>query len=201
MTCKPSLDDIRYFTLNILLMSDSRSRVAVRQDRQIGTTAQVIVLYVNNEGHSSIDFKYPYTPHISHFTNPTKEGGTVTRQTKYIIGTIVLLLGLMLGVVAVNHLMYDPIPESFVYNSSPLAWSAPERYEDDSPLTDLSEYKIYCWNAVNQRTLVIDVNDPGSSTVDVENFAPGTYQCAVKAVNEQGAESALSNVVTRIIPR
>jgi len=201
MTCDPSLGVIPHFALSILLASDSKSRIAMRQDRQIGIMAQGIVLYVNNGRHFSIDFKYPYTPLISHFTNPTKEGATVTRQTKLIKWTMVLLLGLMLGVVAVYHFMYDPVPESFVYDSSPLAWSAPEQYEDDSPLTDLSEYKIYCWNATKQRTLVIEVDDPESTTFDVENFAPGTYQCAMKAVSEQGGESGLSNVVTRIIPR
>jgi hypothetical protein len=140
-------------------------------------------------------------PHVSNFTNPTKEGARLIRHSNLIKGTIVLLIGLVLGIVAFRHFMSDPVPESLVYDSSPLAWSVPEQYEDDSPLTDLSQYRIYCWNANKQRTLVIEVDDPDSSSFDVENFAPGSYQCAIKAVSEKGGESALSNVVIRKIPR
>jgi len=125
----------------------------------------------------------------------------VTRHKKIIVkSAIAILIGLSLGFVAIIYFMGSTPPGLSIQDSSPLAWSAPEKYEDNSPLTDdLSGYKIYCWNTASQLILEIEVDDPESSSFEVENFAPGTYQCAMKSISDHGGESALSNVVTRTI--
>ncbi len=121
------------------------------------------------------------------------------QKTKLILGTIAALIGLSLSLAAVNYFMDTPSSQVFIDDATPLSWSAPQRHEDNSAFTDLSGYTIYCWNSANQKILEFEVDDPESSRFEVENFAPGTYQCAIKARSEHGGESALSNVVTRTI--
>jgi hypothetical protein len=114
-------------------------------------------------------------------------------------GAIVVLIGLLLAFIAINQFSEPPMPESVIDDSSPLAWSTPRLYEDSSPLSDLGGYTRSCSKSADQQTLEIQIDDPESSSFVVEDFAPGTYQCAIKARNDNGGESALSNVVTRTI--
>jgi len=124
----------------------------------------------------------------------------MARQKQRIKGAIAGLIVLLLGFVIVNHFIDPLVLEPPFENSDPLAWSHPDQLVDGSPMTDLSGYTIFCWNSANQQTLEIEVDDPLESSFEVKNFAPGTYQCAVKASSATSGDSALSNVVTRTIP-
>ena len=114
---------------------------------------------------------------------------------------ILAIIGLSLGSLAVYQFLHPSTPVWSIDDSSPLAWIPPEQFEDSSPLMDLTGFKIYCWNSANQEVFEIQVDDPQVSSFEVTNFEPGTYQCAIRAVSETGGESALSNVVTRTVPR
>jgi hypothetical protein len=129
-----------------------------------------------------------------------KKGGNVTRHRKLFKGTVAGLIGLLIVLVAMDHRMRTRVPVYSIDANGPLEWTAPDQLVDGSPLPDLTGYTIYCWNAANQQTLEIEIDDPESASFEMTNFEPGTYQCAINAVSETSGESVLSSVVTRTIP-
>lgn len=84
--------------------------------------------------------------------------------------------------------------------STTLAWTVPAEYENSEPLADLAGYKIHCWAAEKELTNTIEVNDPATTSYVLEELEPGTYNCAISAVNAVGDVSVLSNVVAKTIP-
>ncbi len=84
--------------------------------------------------------------------------------------------------------------------STTLSWTAPTENENNEPLTDLAGYNIHCWAGAGQFTITIHVDDPATTSHVIENLSPGTYYCAVSAVNKNGRESALSNMVAKTVP-
>jgi len=84
-----------------------------------------------------------------------------------------------------------------------LAWDAPTTNTDGSslnPATDLSLYKIYYGTASLTYTQVVNVTNPGTTTISQNlNLSPGTYYFAVTTVNVSGQESSYSNEVMKTI--
>jgi hypothetical protein len=84
-----------------------------------------------------------------------------------------------------------------------LAWNAPTTNTDGSslnPATDLSQYKIYYGTASLTYTTVVNVTNPGTTTISKTlNLSPGTYYFAVTTVDAAGHESDYSNEVTKTI--
>jgi hypothetical protein len=80
-----------------------------------------------------------------------------------------------------------------------LSWDVPTRTDDGETLQDLSGYRIHY--GTNQNVLVnsIEIQSAGSNTFTVQNLKPGTYYFAVRAVSANGAESKLSNIITRTV--
>jgi len=83
--------------------------------------------------------------------------------------------------------------------SARLAWTVPTENESNEPLADLAGYKIHCWDSEHQYTSTIDVSDPAVTSYLIEELEPGTYNCAISAINADGSLSALSNVVARTV--
>jgi len=83
--------------------------------------------------------------------------------------------------------------------STKLAWTAPTETENDEPLDDLAGYTIHCWAAETQFTNTVDIDDPETTSYVLEGLEPGTYNCAVSAVNADGSVSALSNVAAKTV--
>jgi len=84
-----------------------------------------------------------------------------------------------------------PAPVSgLVYDgpNSTLSWSAPTLNADDSPLTDLKEYRIYC--GLGNVTIPV-----GTNVWVIPAILTGLTACAITAVNESGNESVTSEVV------
>jgi hypothetical protein len=81
-----------------------------------------------------------------------------------------------------------------------LAWVAPTEAENGDRLNDLAGYDIHCWNAAMHYMTTIHVEKPSATSYVIDDLAPGTYQCAVAAIDASGHESALSNVVAKTIP-
>jgi hypothetical protein len=48
-------------------------------------------------------------------------------------------------------------------------------------------------------TQTIQLTNAGMSSYVVENLAPGTYYFAIRAYTASGAESADSNIVTKVV--
>ena len=84
-----------------------------------------------------------------------------------------------------------------------LAWDAPTTNTDGSPLnpaTDLSQYKIYYGTASLTYTTVVNVINPGTTTISQTlNLSPGTYYFSVTTVDTSGQESSYSNEVMKTI--
>lgn len=80
-----------------------------------------------------------------------------------------------------------------------LSWNVPTRTVDGETLQDLAGYRIHY--GTNQNALVssIEVQSSGSNNFSVQNLRPGTYYFAVRAVAANGAESELSNIISRTV--
>lgn len=111
--------------------------------------------------------------------------------------SVVVLLVLLVGVLAVDNIMLDPEDGIVTRGNLELAWEAPTENSDNSPLSDLAGYTIHCWNIEDQKTVV--VRDPSITHYEVDHLWPGTYHCAMSAIRTDGTESALSNSVTKVV--
>jgi len=84
-----------------------------------------------------------------------------------------------------------------------LAWDAPTTNTDGSslnPATDLSLYKIYYGTASLTYTQVVNLTNPGTTTIsETLNLSPGTYYFSVTTVDASGQESSYSNEVMKTI--
>ena len=81
-----------------------------------------------------------------------------------------------------------------------ISWQVPTANTDESPLTDLAGYTVYCWNTDGKETETFVIEDSAITTYELRGLHPGIYQCAISAVSSAGNQSALSNVVSRTIP-
>lgn len=122
------------------------------------------------------------------------------RSKKLSKWTVVVLLALLLCYWAFDKLVLLPQQQAEISGSAMLSWIAPTENEDDSPLTDLAGYVIHCWTQAGQHLDAVYVDDPEATSYAVENLLPGTYNCAVAAINADGVESALSNILSKTVP-
>ena len=84
--------------------------------------------------------------------------------------------------------------------SASLSWTTPTENENNEPLSDLAGYNIHCWARDGQSTNTIYIDDPEITSYVIDELAPGSYYCAISAVNANGSESALSNTVAKTVP-
>jgi hypothetical protein len=80
-----------------------------------------------------------------------------------------------------------------------LSWMPPTANEDGSYLADLAGYWLYWGNTPGTYTEWMRIENPGLTTIVIENLVPGTYEFAMTSFNAHGVESSLSNAVTRIV--
>jgi len=84
-----------------------------------------------------------------------------------------------------------------------LTWDAPTTNTDGSslnPATDLSMYKVYYGTASQTYTQVVNVANPGTTTITTTlNLSPGTYYVVVTTVDTSGQESSYSNEAMKTI--
>lgn len=83
-----------------------------------------------------------------------------------------------------------------------LSWQAPTQYTDGTalPASELAAYRIYRGTSPVSLTRVAEV-DGRALTFTVQQLPAGTHYFAITAVTEAGAESALSAVGSKTIPR
>lgn len=83
--------------------------------------------------------------------------------------------------------------------SADLSWTPPTQNTDGSALTDLAGYRVFYGASPSVLVQTIQLDNPGLVAYTVENLTPGTWYFAIRAFNEDGIESALSNVASKTI--
>jgi ABC-type oligopeptide transport system substrate-binding subunit len=80
-----------------------------------------------------------------------------------------------------------------------LSWQAPTTTTDGEALTDLAGYRIYYGMNADDLTQTVQLTGLGLQTYAIDDLGSGTWYFAIKAVTSVGAESALSDVVSKTI--
>jgi hypothetical protein len=83
--------------------------------------------------------------------------------------------------------------------SATLSWVPPTRNSDGSALTNLAGYRIYYGTSSSALNQTVQLSNPGLSSYVIGNLAPATYYFSVRSYNTSGAESAGSNVASKVI--
>lgn len=83
--------------------------------------------------------------------------------------------------------------------SATLSWTPPTQNTDGTALSNLAGYRIVYGVSASALTQTIQLGNPGLSTYVVEGLSPATYYFAVRAYSSDGAESANSNVATKVV--
>jgi len=83
-------------------------------------------------------------------------------------------------------------------NSATLTWAAPTQNTDNSDVQDLAGFTVVYGTSQGALDQTVRIENATASSWTMENFPSGTYYFAVKAFTSGGAESALSDVVTKV---
>lgn len=86
-----------------------------------------------------------------------------------------------------------------IRGSAQLQWTAPTRNTDGSPLTNLSGYRLHYGTIATDLVNTVQIASPTTTTYTVGNLNAGTYHFGVRALASSGAESALSNIVSKVV--
>ncbi len=81
-----------------------------------------------------------------------------------------------------------------------LSWTPPLENTDGSALTDLAGYRIYFGTSAGALTQTIELRGTGMVTTVIGNLTPATWYFAIRAYNSANVESALSSIVSKVIP-
>lgn len=79
-------------------------------------------------------------------------------------------------------------------------WTPSVQNTDGSPLTNLAGYRVHYGASPAELTQTIQIANPSVTSYSIESLAPGTYYFGVKAYTSGGTESALSNILSRVVP-
>lgn len=83
--------------------------------------------------------------------------------------------------------------------SATLSWVAPTQREDGTALTNLAGYRVRYGTALGSYPNVVQIANPGITTLVVENLPAGTYYFVATAYDANGGESQFSGVVSKTI--
>lgn len=79
-----------------------------------------------------------------------------------------------------------------------LTWTPPTTNTDGTALTNLAGYRVHWGESAQALSQSAQVANAGATSHTVSNLTPGrAYFFGVRAYTSQGAESALSNIVTK----
>lgn len=81
-----------------------------------------------------------------------------------------------------------------------LSWEPPLTNTDGSELTNLAGYRVYAGRTPADLQLLISFNNIGLTRYPLQSLEPGTHYFAMSAINEDGVESALSPLVSGVVP-
>lgn len=80
-----------------------------------------------------------------------------------------------------------------------LTWTPPTQNTDNTPLTNLAGYRVHWGASATALTQSATVAGAGVTTYTVTNLTAGTWFFGVRAYTTQGAESALSNIASKVV--
>lgn len=83
--------------------------------------------------------------------------------------------------------------------SATLSWTPPTTTTTGSALTNLAGYRIYYGTSASSLSKTVQVSSAGMTSYVISDLSPATYYFAVRAYTTSGAESASSNVVSKVI--
>lgn len=86
-----------------------------------------------------------------------------------------------------------------VIGSATVQWAAPQQKTDGSALQNLAGFTIVYGTSANNLSKSIRIENPSMDQYVVEQLPAGTYYFGVRAYDSAGAESALSNLMTKVI--
>lgn len=84
-------------------------------------------------------------------------------------------------------------------NAATLSWEAPTTDTNGAALTNLAGYRIYYGSSETGLTQLVSLDTVSTQTYVIDNLTPGTWFFAIRAVTENGVESAMSDVVSKTI--
>ena len=113
---------------------------------------------------------------------------------------VIVLAALVLGYFAFDKIVLSPQRQAESDGSVTLSWTAPTENEDNSPLADLAGYKIHYGTQAGQYSNMIYIDDPTTTSYKFNNLSPGIHYFAITAINIDGRESALSNMIAKTVP-
>lgn len=105
------------------------------------------------------------------------------------------LLALLLLPVA----SYAACPTKTPSDRACIKWTPPTLNTDGSSLTNLAGFRIYYGQSPTALTLTMQINSPTQNTQVIVPPSRGTWYFAIAAFATTGAESARSNVASKII--
>lgn len=79
-----------------------------------------------------------------------------------------------------------------------VTWTAPTQNVDGSAYTDAAGYLIE-YGPSTALGQIQAITDPSILTYRFDSLAPGTWHFGMRAVNQRGAQSALTNLVSKVI--
>ncbi|MEX2150385.1 MAG: putative Ig domain-containing protein [Steroidobacteraceae bacterium] len=80
-----------------------------------------------------------------------------------------------------------------------LSWYPPTQNADGSALTDLAGYRIHYGRDVDSLNQVITLNNPGLTTLFIDDLASATWHFSMTSFNSSGSESERSPTVSKTI--
>lgn len=83
--------------------------------------------------------------------------------------------------------------------SATISWIAPTHNTDNTLLTDLAGFKLYYGLDENSLSMTLEVDDPLTTQVTIDDLTEGIYYFSVSAVNESGIESGKTDPVSKVI--
>lgn len=88
-------------------------------------------------------------------------------------------------------------PPPATTGAATISWLPPTRNTDGSSLSNLAGYRIVYGTSAGALNQTVQLTNPSLSTYMIENLSVGTYYFALRAYTSSGAESVLSQVVSK----
>jgi len=86
-----------------------------------------------------------------------------------------------------------------VNNSVTLRWTSPTTNTDGTPLTDLTDFRVFYGQVSGQYNFNLRTGTPTITAMEIQGLAPGTWYFTVKAVNSRGVESDFAREASKTL--
>jgi len=84
--------------------------------------------------------------------------------------------------------------------SATLSWLPPTTDTSGAALANLAGYQIRYGTTSSDLSQTVQITNPGLTSYVISNLTPGTYYFGIAAYTATGAQSQLSNLVSKTLP-